>query len=257
MHGTRTLRGLVGLVTLWIAPLRAQQPNPFGGAPPDTVRPGHQASPATDPSRTVNPGVAQHGAPARFEGVDSVVYRLLPSSRLEVKTGKAGLFGFAGHSHRIRARSFAGQVVYYPKAPPSSHLEITVLADSLQVLTPPDTAEIRKVTETMRAEVLHVDQYHEIRLVARGVTPSANGFHVVGALTLVGQTREVPIDVAVQLGVDTLRVTGTFSVKQTDFGIKPYSGGPAGTVKVADRVTFDIDVTAVRAEWAASATESR
>jgi polyisoprenoid-binding protein YceI len=257
MHGARTLRDLVGLVTVWLAPLGAQQPTPLGGAPPGTVRPGRQASPATDSARPAKPGVGQHGTPDQFEGVDSVVYRLLPSSRLEVKTGKAGLFGFAGHSHRIRARTFAGHVVYYPKAPPSSHLEITVVADSLQVLTPPDTAEIRKVTETMRAEVLHVDQYHEIRLVSRRVTPSANGFRLAGALTLVGQTREVPIDVAVQLGVDTLRVTGTFSVKQTDFGIKPYSGGPAGTVKVADRVTFDIDAIAVQAERAASSTESR
>jgi len=51
-----------------------------------------------------------------------------------VKTGKAGLFGFAGHSHLIRARAFSGQVAYYPKAPANSHLEITVLADSLEVL---------------------------------------------------------------------------------------------------------------------------
>jgi hypothetical protein len=35
-------------------------------------------------------------------------------------------------------------------------------------------------------------------------------------------------------------------VKQTDFGIKPYSGGPGGAVKVADRVTFNFDVVAVR-----------
>jgi hypothetical protein len=58
----------------------------------------------------------------------------------------------------------------------------------------------------------------------------------------------VPVDVSVEIGPDTLRAKATFSVKQTDFGISPYSGGPAGTVKVADRVTFDIDAIAVRAE---------
>jgi len=35
-------------------------------------------------------------------------------------------------------------------------------------------------------------------------------------------------------------------VKQTDFGIKPFRGGPAGTVRVADRVTFEIEAVAVR-----------
>ena len=69
---------------------------------------------------------------------------------------------------------------------------------------------------------------------------------VVGALTLVGQTHDVPIDVRVQLGPDTLRVSSTFSIKQTDFGIKPYRGGPAGSVKVADRVAFKIQAIAVR-----------
>jgi len=35
-------------------------------------------------------------------------------------------------------------------------------------------------------------------------------------------------------------------VKQTDFGIKPFSGGPGGTVKVGNRVKFDFDAVAVR-----------
>jgi len=37
-------------------------------------------------------------------------------------------------------------------------------------------------------------------------------------------------------------------VKQTDFGIKPYRGGPSGVVKVADRVTFDFEAVGVRGE---------
>lgn len=246
MRGTALFR-LALLLTLPLASGRAQQPNPLGGAQADTATTQRQTSTVND-SNPPSAGVAAgHRAPAGFEGVDSVVYRLVPSSRLEVKTGKAGLFGFAGHSHAIRARAFSGDVVYYPHTPARSHLQITVQADSLEVLTPPDTAEIRKVTAAMRTDILHTDQYHEIRLVTKEVTPTAHGFHMIGALTLVGQTREVPIDVSVELGVDTLRAATTFAIKQTDFGIKPFTGGPAGTVKVADRVTFTIDAVAVRA----------
>ncbi len=89
-------------------------------------------------------------AAAPRQARDSVVYRLLPASRLEVTTGKAGLLGFAGHPHTIRARGFTGRIVRYPEAPAHSHVEITVPTDSLEVLTPPDTEEIRKVTEAMR-----------------------------------------------------------------------------------------------------------
>jgi polyisoprenoid-binding protein YceI len=236
------------LLALPLAPVRAQQPNPLGGTQAGSAKTQRQPNAGNDSSPASGGAAAGHRAPAGFEGVDSVVYRLAPSSRLEVKTGKAGLFGFAGHSHVIRARAFSGTVVYYPHAAARSHLQITVQTDSLEVLTPPDTAEIRKVTEAMRTETLQTDRYHEIRLVTKEVTPTADGFHMVAALTLVGQTRDVPIDVSVDLGTDTLRAATTFVIKQTDFGIEPFSGGPAGTVKVADRVTFNIDAVAVKAE---------
>ncbi len=177
---------------------------------------------------------AQRSAP------DSVSYVLTAASRFDVKTGKAGLFGFAGHDHIVRARAFSGRIVYHPDAPSGSHVEIVVPTDSLEVLTPPDTGEIRKVTQTMRSEVLHADQYPEITFVSKSVTPTDDGLRVLGELTLAGQSRDVTVDVTVELGADSLRASGTFSIKQTDFGIRPYRGGPGGTVRVADRVRFDI-----------------
>ena len=147
----------------------AQQPDPFGAQRSGGAVPSVEDS---EPEPALAPAVDQGLA-----GRDSVVYRLARSSRLQVKTGKAGLFGFAGHTHVIEARGFTGEVVYYPGRPASSHLDITVSTDRLEVLTPPDTEEIRKVTETMRTRVLRTDEFPEIRLVSREVTPSANGFH--------------------------------------------------------------------------------
>lgn len=96
---------------------------------------------------------------------DSSVYQVDPSSRLVVKTGKAGLFGFAGHSHVIRARGVSGELVYH-RGTPSSSLRLKVPTDSLEVLTPPDSAEIRKV---LRADVLHVDKYPEMTFTAESL----------------------------------------------------------------------------------------
>jgi polyisoprenoid-binding protein YceI len=185
-------------------------------------------------------------APAQASTQDTVVYRLLPSSRLEVQTGKSGVFGFAGHTHVIRARAFTGSVQYRPSDVAASRLEITIPADSLEVLSPPDTAEIRQVTETMRTQVLHVDQYPEIRFTATQAVLTPKGLVLDGQLTLVGQTRPVKVTAMVQVGPDTLRASGSFAVNQTDFGIKPYKGGPAGAVQVADRVRFDFDAVGVR-----------
>jgi polyisoprenoid-binding protein YceI len=177
---------------------------------------------------------------------DSVVYILTPASRFEVKTGNAGLFGFAGHEHLIRARTTSGRIVYDPTSPSDSRVEVTVPVDSLEVLTPPDTAEIRKVTETMRSEVLHPDRYPLITFVSTNVTPAGDGLDVRGRLTIVGQTRDVALVVRLQAVGDTLQAMGGFSVKQSEFGIRPYRGGPAGTVRVADRVEFKLDAVAIR-----------
>jgi polyisoprenoid-binding protein YceI len=177
---------------------------------------------------------------------DSVVYHVSPGSRLVVKTGKSGLLGFAGHSHVIRAGAVAGQLVYHPGTPASS-LRLKVPTKSLEVLTPPDTAEIRKVTQAMRTEVLHVEKYPEMTFAADSLSAKSGKMDMRLRVTLEGTTRQIPVTADVTIGPDTIRARGTFTAKQTDFGIKPYSGGPAGTVKVADRVTFCFDLLGVRA----------
>jgi len=185
-------------------------------------------------------------ATAQAAGRDSVMYILTPASRFEVKTGKAGLLGFAGHGHLVRARASSGQIVYYPNSPADSRVEVVVPVDSLEVLTPPDTTEIRKVTETMRREVLHPDQYPVISFVSTTGTSAGDGLQVRGRLTIAGQTRDVAVVMRLEAAGDTLRATGRFSVKQSEFGITPYRGGPAGTVRVADRVEFTVAAVAIR-----------
>ena len=177
---------------------------------------------------------------------DSTVYRIHPGSRLVVKTGKAGLFGFAGHTHVIRARVVSGLLVYHP-GKPTSYLRLVVPTDSLEVLTPPDTAEIRRVTKAMRTEVLHPERHPEMTFAAESLSAKSGKMELPLAVTLEGVTRTVPVTADVRIGPDSITAQGSFSVKQTDFGIKPYSGG-GGTVKVADRVTFCFDLVAVRGD---------
>lgn len=195
-------------------------------------------------------------ASAQLPAPDAATYRILPSSRFEVRTGTAGLLGFAGHSHVVRARSFAGSVRYRAGDPSAARVDVVVRADSLEVLTPHDPAEIRQVTATMRDHVLHVAEYPDIRFTLTHATPTRTGVRLDGELTLAGRTRPVQVDATVQAGADTLRARGTFGVNQTEFGIEPYRGGPGGTVRVADRVTFDFDAVAVREAAAVGASRS-
>lgn len=174
------------------------------------------------------------------------VYEISPLSRFEVATTTSGLFSFVGHNHEVLAHGVTGRVVYDPADLPGSSVEISVPAESLEVLTPPDTAERRQVTAAMRKDVLDVSTHPAIRFTSRTVAVVPDGVRVTGDLTLVGATRPVTVAMHLQQVTDTLRAEGVFSVKQSDFGIKPYHGGPGGLVHVADRVTFRLVVVAVR-----------
>ena len=176
---------------------------------------------------------------------DSAVYGIGPGSRLVVKTGKAGLFGFAGHTHVIRARAVSGTLVYHP-GKPTSYFRLKVPTDSLEVLTPPDTAEIRQVTEAMREDVLQVEKYPEMLFATDSLSARSGKMELELAVTMHGVTRKLPVTADVTIGPDSVRATGSFTALQTDFGIEPYSGGPGGIVKVADRVTLCFDLVAVR-----------
>lgn len=190
------------------------------------------------------PGVALRLA-GQQDAPTSTTYHLTADSRLEVKTGKAGLLGFAGHEHLIRANAFEGVVVYRPDSLAATTISIRIYTDGLAVLTPPDTAEIRKVTASMREEVLHVAQYPEITFVSDQVVPGAKAHLVTAAITMHGTTRDVTVPVTVEFRGDTLVARSRFELKQTDFGIRPFRGGPAGAVRVADKVSFNIEARAL------------
>ena len=104
----------------------------------------------------------------------------------------------------------------------------------MKALGEDDKASIR---ETIDDEILK-GQAVEFR--STSVKPSADGGRrsVEGDLTLVGATRPVAFDIAVEGG----RISGSVVVKQSDWGIKPYSA-LFGALKVADEVEVAIDAS--------------
>lgn len=207
-------------------------------------------------------GGALGQGPARASGADSAVFSLSRESVLEVHAGKTGLLSGFGHEHRVRAHAFSGTVVYFPGDPGRSRVSVTVLTESLRVVPEADSADIPEITRTMREKTLQVDSFPEIRFVSTSVTPlppapsPAGGagergaepsvFRVAGGLTMVGVTRPVSVDMTLQVAGDTLRTEGSLVVKQTDFGIRPFSKA-LGMVKVKNEVRFELRVVGVRA----------
>jgi polyisoprenoid-binding protein YceI len=89
------------------------------------------------------------------------------------------------------------------------------------------------VEQTIDDEVL---KRQDISFRSTRVEQTADGLSVTGELTLRGTTRPVAFELAVADG----RVRGTAVVKQTEWGMKPYTA-LFGALKVADEVRVEID----------------
>ena len=101
----------------------------------------------------------------------------------------------------------------------------------------------------MRDQVLEIAKYPEIVFVSSNisVTRSAEGRYrarVIGDLTFHGITQKnlwISSEVKVRTIVCAHRET--FRLKQTDFGIKPFSAA-GGTIKLKNELKFSFDIAA-------------
>jgi polyisoprenoid-binding protein YceI len=167
-------------------------------------------------------------------------YVLDPSaSRLTIHVGKTGLFGFAGHEHEVVAGTFRGSATFDPDQIAQSAVDLTFEAGALRVAEkgePPGDAP--QVQATMVGpECLDTGHFATVHFVSKTVTGDGRDLTLAGDLTLHGVTRPLTLHVHLDIKGDALDVTGSTTLRQTDFGITPIS--KAGVVKVKDELTLD------------------
>lgn len=172
-------------------------------------------------------------------------YRILPESRFEVRTGTAGLLSGLGDAHVIRADTVEGTVRFAPGRVAASSVEVEVPAEGLRVETPVDPDDRAEIREAMLTEVLRAGEHPTIRFRSTAVEPAGDSLRIRAELTLAGTTRPVSLTLAYRSAVGRVWAWGTFRIRQTDFGIEPYSAG-LGTVKVSDEVRFYVEAVAER-----------
>lgn len=161
--------------------------------------------------------------------------------RLSVHTERGGAAAKAGHDLHMEVTSWEG-TLQLTDDPHSSSVHLTADAGSLRVvdgtggmvkLGEDDKSDIK---QTIDEEILKATT---IAFDSTSVRPGADGqgYEVDGELELLG--RRAPVSFALVL--DGEHLTGRATVKQTDWGIKPYSA-LFGTLKVADEVDVAVDV---------------
>lgn len=186
-------------------------------------------------------------------------------SRVYVFVGKTGL----GHDHAIVGRLVSGRVLL--DAPQNAGQLVfdmpSFLADTpearkaLGLSGETDASTRKQTTDNMLGpDVLDVARHpratFDIESALRskrrveGAKPTVD---LVGTFTLHGVARRVVIPVEVESAGPVLRLLGSFRIKQTDFGMKPYKK-LGGVVGVADELVIHGDLRIAATPVAGAAT---
>lgn len=169
-------------------------------------------------------------------------------SRFTVQAFASGFLSAFGHDPKIAIRDLKGEIHFDPAQIEKSTLRLAIRADSLSVTDNISDKDRRDIEGDMRSKVLETDKYPEIVYDLSGVTVNKadNGQSSVtlnGQLSLHGVTRPQKVPATLVVTGDMLRAFGEFSLRQSDYNIKPISA-VGGGLKVKDEVKFAFDIVA-------------
>lgn len=174
---------------------------------------------------------------------------------IEAKEGKftvqafaTGLLSVFGHNPIIAIPDFEGEVLLNPEALEQSSLRLVIHAESLNDTDDISEKDRAEINRAMQQDVLETDSFPDIVYECSRLTASKTGegqywLALNGDLTLHGVTRAQPVSARISLNGDKLRAAGDFSVRQSDYEIKPVSAA-GGTVKLKDELKVSFDITA-------------
>ena len=159
------------------------------------------------------------------------------SGTLSVQTGRTGAAAKAGHDLVIDVTAWHATLEVGAQSSivldaDASSLRVRQGTGGMQALDDDDKAGI---AQTIDEEVLHGQG---ITFRSTAVQAEDSRLSVAGELTLVGTTRPI----AFELEIGDGKVSGSVVVKQSDWGITPYST-LFGALKVADVVRVELDAT--------------
>jgi polyisoprenoid-binding protein YceI len=172
-------------------------------------------------------------------------------SRFTARAFATGLLSAFGHDPTISIPEFEGEARVNLNALGESSLHLVIQAASLTVTGDINDKDRNEINRRMHDEVLESDGYPEITYECSKLSASqtAEGQYWValnGELSMHGVTRSQPVSARVMVNGDTLRATGDFSVRQSDYELKPVSAA-GGTVKLKDEIKLSFEITARKA----------
>jgi polyisoprenoid-binding protein YceI len=167
--------------------------------------------------------------------------------QLSIRTGVEGPAAKMGHRLGIAMNNWKAEVTWSAGEPAA--LSLTVDVESLEVRSgeggvTPLTGPEKTLARSNALKALDVKRFPQIAFDANDIRRISTGYRLAGAVQLHGTERECMVDLQVDERDDVWHMSGEVVLRQTDFGIKPYSM-LMGAMRVTDAVT--VQFTAERA----------
>jgi polyisoprenoid-binding protein YceI len=171
-------------------------------------------------------------------------------SRFIVQAFAGGLLSFVAHSPKFAVREFTGGLLFDPADQQCVGLEITITADSLDLLEVSRPADRTEIESRMRREVLELAAYPEIRFQAVDIACSTVAedqlrVSIAGMLTLHGVAKRETVEAELYLYNDGIRLRGQHSLRMSEYRIRPVTA-LAGTIQLKDRLSLTFDLVGVK-----------
>jgi polyisoprenoid-binding protein YceI len=171
------------------------------------------------------------------------------ASTFVVRAFATGLLSSFGHNPTIAIPDFEGEVQFTSNALEEASVRLVIRAASLTLTDDISAKDREEIERRMHDQVLETDGFEEIVYECNRVTPIqklSEDLYVVmlnGELSLHGITNALPLTARVTMKGETLRAAGDFSVRQSDYEIRPVSAA-GGTVKLKDELKLSFDIVA-------------
>jgi hypothetical protein len=176
------------------------------------------------------------------------------AGRVLIKTGRAGLAARAGHDLTLEVTRWSARVELPADAAGDAGGATAVAAEldlgSLEVRE--GTGGVMPRTDSDRAQIKKTMSgilgVATAAFTSSRIVRAAGGGEIEGTVTLRGKAQPVRLQIAEPAPG---RYRGTATLRQTAFGIKPYSGF-FGTLKLSDEVRVEFDLNLAHPDPAAT-----
>ena len=179
-------------------------------------------------------------------------------SAVTVLVRRAGPLARFGHNHAIVSAQESGRA-WLGRGLQDSGFEVRLPVNALVVDDPaaraaagPDfpgevPADAREGTHRnmLRPEVLDAARYPSIVVTASHLSGTWDRPIAAASVNLKGTTREMELPIELRREPRTLTAKGVFRIRQSDFGITPFSVG-GGAIQVADEVEIEFEIVATK-----------